>query len=366
MEKLDRMGVRLTFFMLIVYFTAVSGLFGQSLQGKIYDKETEQPLDGATVYFDGTTALTITNDEGFFTISGNGNSSNDLVISYIGYTTYRISNPFAYSGKAMKIYLYKSETKLDEVVISRSPFSRKQLLEVFRKQFLGESKAGKSCEILNEDDIDIYYDVSNNTLNASSDNALRIRNNFLKYEVRFDQLEFKLNYYTTSIAAFDIRRSAYAGSTVFIDLSKNGAADKKRLKSYLGSSAHLMRTISNNNNWESQPFSLFVGDSKINPSEYFKVTDTLNVKKIRLIKVPKAMKIGKDGVKTMEKTYFSVFYKNADFSGMEFVAPKILVDDNGNYAPVYGVVFGGYLGSLKAGDLLPRDYYESIKDIINK
>lgn len=50
---------------------------------------------------------------------------------------------------------------------------------------------------------------------------------------------------------------------------------------------------------------------------------------------------------------------------MEFLHPVIYVDPNGNYTPIYGVVFGGTLGALKAGDLLPIEYFQTIKEIEN-
>src|SRR5690606_6034826 len=62
--------------------------------------------------------------------------------------------------------------------------------------------------------------------------------------------------------------------------------------------------------------------------------------------------------KPAAEIYFTIPYKEK-LSLLHFRQPVLTIDKDGNYSPVYGVVFGGYIGSLKAGDMLPRDYYSS-------
>ena len=33
-----------------------------------------------------------------------------------------------------------------------------------------------------------------------------------------------------------------------------------------------------------------------------------------------------------------------------------------NYDAFYNILFGGYMGNLKAGDMLPSDYFQTIKE----
>jgi hypothetical protein len=63
--------------------------------------------------------------------------------------------------------------------------------------------------------------------------------------------------------------------------------------------------------------------------------------------------------------YLVPYYHRKKQSVMEFLHPVIYVDPNGNYTPIYGLVFGGTLGALKAGDLLPIEYFQTIKEIKN-
>ncbi|RYZ78419.1 MAG: aminotransferase class I/II-fold pyridoxal phosphate-dependent enzyme, partial [Moraxellaceae bacterium] len=74
-----------------------------------------------------------------------------LVISYMGFESLRIEDPYKF-GKPFKVMLREDAIMLNEVVISKGgPFTRKQMLRAFRKNFLGE-RGGSRCKIENEQD----------------------------------------------------------------------------------------------------------------------------------------------------------------------------------------------------------------------
>ena len=360
-------------FLFFIQFTI--SLHSQVIEGRVLDSKTQESLPGATVYIDGTTISTITDQEGNFSI--NTRSSNaTLVVSFIGYTTHRLENPLQYVNKKLKVMLVEQSINLDEVVVGKGPFSRKQMMKVFREQFLGESKAGSSCKIENEDDIILYYDVSNNTLNASARNPLKIKNNHLEYEVNFDLEEFAVQYNYKSLDKFNLRQSLFSGTTFYKDISKSKKADKRRKEAFYGSAIHFVLTVANNT-WEKEDIRLFVEGFPANPDEYFRVDDTLALKKITLIKEPqKSVKkfkkekgpsghivISDSKEYEMKPTNFNILYKKEKQSMVDFKEKVIYVDQNGNYSPIFGIIFGGYLGTLKAGDMLPSDYYQTIKEM---
>lgn len=339
----------------------------QVIEGRVVDSETQTPLDGATVYIDGTTTVTITNTAGFFRIDA-GNGNNMLIVSYVGYESTRLENLSQYQNKKLKVYLEKEVNSLEEVIIGKSPFTRKEMLEVFRDHFIGTSKSARSCKILNEDDLSLRYHVGSNELRVTAKRPLKIVNKYLEYEINFDLLEFVQNYSMKSLKPYHLTKSYFAGSTFFKDISKKGKADKKRYTTFLGSAPHLMLTMANES-WQEEKFQLFVDKFGANPKEYFKISDTLGVKKVTLLKHPlryvdresgkSIFRSDKDDGKT-EKAYFNTLYK--DFQSIvDFEEKTILVDENGNYTPIYGILFGGYIGNLKAGDMLPRDYYQTVK-----
>ncbi|WP_026706278.1 carboxypeptidase-like regulatory domain-containing protein [Flavobacterium soli] len=347
----------------------------QLIEGTILDSKTKETLPGATVYLDGTTISTITDTNGYFKINTKGNNAT-LVVSFIGYSTYRLDNPLQYVNKKLKVMLVEESISLDEVVVGKGPFSRKQMMKVFREQFLGESKAGRSCKILNEDDIVLYYDVSTNTLNASARNPLKIINKHLDYEVNFDLEELIVQYNYKSLDKFNQSRSYFSGTTFYKDMSKNNRADKKRRETFYGSATHFALTVANEA-WEKEDIRLFVEGWPVNPKDYFKVKDTLGVKQVTLIKEPqkevKDFTLDKSpsnnvtftdkGKTKLVKVNFNILYKKEHQSIVEFVDKVIYVDENGNYSPIYGILYGGYIGTLKAGNMLPIDYYQVIKEM---
>jgi hypothetical protein len=64
----------------------------------------------------------------------------------------------------------------------------------------------------------------------------------------------------------------------------------------------------------------------------------------------------------MKPTNFNILYQKDKQSFIEFREKVIFVDKNGNYNPIFAIGYGGYIGNLKAGDMLPINYYETIKE----
>jgi len=355
----------------LVFVLNFYGVNGQTISGYVYDEQENKPLEGAFVYLDGTTLSVSTDDQGFFKIVTPQKYNAALVISYIGFESLRIDDPYKYD-KPFKVLLRTDAISLQEVVISKGgPFSRKQMLRVFRQQFLGKSKAGSSCKIENEDDINLYYDTTTHTLHARSYKPLHIINKRLEYVINFDLRGFSVGYTTTTLDDLYINRSYFEGTTFFTDISKKGSADKKRKESYLGSTTHLMKTIAANN-WQEQKFQLYVDRWPDNPDKYFEVTDSLNYKKVALADIPNSVKktraeIAKLGVNVLRKkgeeaggknsdVRFAIMYDKKEQSGITMNRGYFYIDQNGLFFPIDELLFAGHMGELKAGDLLPADY----------
>lgn len=84
-----------------------------SISGKVTDKNSQEPVIGASVLIEGTTNGTITDVDGNFTLS-NVPSKGTLVVSYIGYATQKLP----INGKSnFSIALAEDTETLDEVVV---------------------------------------------------------------------------------------------------------------------------------------------------------------------------------------------------------------------------------------------------------
>ncbi|PKW20320.1 carboxypeptidase-like regulatory domain-containing protein [Flavobacterium lindanitolerans] len=365
-------------FTIIVLLISFQGAYSQVLEGHVYDMQNNA-LQAATVYLDGSTVATTTDAEGYFRINGNANSRATLIVSYMGYKTIRLENPFQH--KKIKVLMEEDAITMPEVVLQKGPFTRKEMMKAFKEQFLGNTDAGSSCKILNEDDINLYYDIATNTLNATSHKPIKIKNSYLGYEVFFELADFNVVYRRRSLSSFSIDKSYFSGTTFYKVLSESKKTDKRRLASYLGSTSHFVNTIANES-WDKEKLALFVDGFKVDPKKYFEVSDTLGFKKITVLKEPmqqvpiykkefpetarkgKTITIGSKpeitGYNEVEVP-FNVLFDNKHQSLADFTEKVIFVDENGNYSPVYGVMVGGYMSSLKVGDMLPTDYYQSVK-----
>ncbi len=272
----------LTSLVVLLLLLSAKNTYCQIIQGAVYDEITKEPLEGATVYLDGTTLSTKSDANGNFSLNTKGNSA-IFVVRFVGYSTLNLDISLHNENKKLKIFLKKETFLLDEVKIGKGPFSRREMMRVFKQQFLGESKAGSSCKIENEKDIVLYYDVSNNTLNASAVNPLKITNSYLGYEVNFDLKELVVQYEYKSLRKHNMVQSIFVGTTFYKDISDNSKTESRRKDVFYESATHFALTLANNR-WNEENIELYLNDFQVNPINYFRVEDSLGWKKITLFK----------------------------------------------------------------------------------
>lgn len=353
-----------TVYLLFILFFTFIQLHAQVISGYVYDEAENKPLEGAFVYLDGTTISTSTDSSGYFLLKPGAVYNVPLIITYVGFENLVLEKPFSYD-KPVKVMLRESSISLDEVVINKNlPFTRKQMLKAFREQFLGTSAAGRSCAIENEDDIKLTYNLSTNTLQARCAVPIRIKNKHLEYNIAFSLVDFEVGYNTLTLSSLYLNRSFFSGTTAYIDVSKNGSAEKKRKKVYLGSIVHFMKTIAANE-WSKEKFQLYVDRWPASAVSHFKITDSLSFKKIVSLDAEKepetvGYKIDKatgkkEMIKYKKPTNYAVMYDGKQQSAFE-MNKRFYVDENGFFTPIQDVVFSGYMSTLKAGDLLPANY----------
>lgn len=344
----------------IVWFLIFSGVQGQTISGNVLDEITKEPLVGAFVYLDGTTYSAETDVNGAFTLTVPQKLSAFLVVRYLGYDAVRLENPFSYTGK-LKILLKPNSINLDEVVINKSTFfSRKEMLKVFRKEFLGKTKAGKDCIILNEDDINLYYNTTINALEATAAVPLHIVNKRLQYDILFDLMEFKVKYNKKTLDDSFMRESFYAGTTFFTDISHDKSVIDKRNKSYLGSPVHFLKALANKE-LEKENYQLFAKGFKISQDNYMTVTDSADFKKVELLELPEAerpkitgMALPKAAI--LKSSRYEILHNKKEQSFVIFRQGELFVDKDGLFWPINELSFGGHMSGLKVGDMLPADY----------
>lgn len=336
------MKLKITFW-LIFLFTYT---YSQNISGIVVDKNGE-PLAGATVYLDGSSYGTTTNFEGFFKINIPSQISTSLIVSFVGYEKVYVNN--LQFDKRYRIILNESVENLKEIVLTDNKFTRKQMLAVFRSQFLGETRGGRASKIENEDDI--YFSYNNDTyiLNAYADNPLVINNTYLGYKLYYDLALFDSKFTIFSINKEHVFSSIYAGTSRFVEVDNSPKKIKNREKAYKGSYLQLFRNMANNK-WDKNTFLLYYGKFQDNPNSHFTIKDTLGFKQVT--------------IKNQERglhpkgfiAEFNLLYNKKEQSKIIFNTNNFYIDKFGLYSNFEEIYFSGALSEKKVGDLLPSNY----------
>jgi hypothetical protein len=334
--------------MILMMFFCFSQIMAQTINGKIVD-ETNSPLFGVSVYFDGTTIGTTTDNNGFFELKLQSLPNATLVISYIGYESVYLNS----IQSPINIQLKPSSMVLKEVVLEPIPFSRKEMLKVFREQFLGKTKGGKNCVILNEEAIQFSYTSKEFKLTAFADEKISVRNNYLGYVIEIDLIDFYVAYNKRTLSNDYLRGSYFAVTSFFKEIEEvNKSYEKNRIASYLGSSKHFFKNLIEKK-WGKKEFILFEGSYPTNPDFHFEISDANTMKLIKVngnqitTNFPSTSKFFKS---------FNMLYNNNEQSKIIFKTSEFYVDAFGNHTHIDQIDFSGEISKKRFGDMLPLDF----------
>ena len=116
-------------FLLISFFVfhLVHSQTSGSLTGRIFDIQSQLPLEGATLLLEGTSFGSVTDTEGYFKLENIPSQSYNITASYLGYESQTQFNVIVKSIGNIPLLFELSEVSenLDEVVVIQSPFKTK-------------------------------------------------------------------------------------------------------------------------------------------------------------------------------------------------------------------------------------------------
>ena len=97
------------------------------LSGRIFDIQSQLPLEGASIILEGSVFGTVTDSEGYFKLQNIPSQSYNITASYLGYENETQFNVIVKSiGNIPLLFeLVEVSENLDEVVLVRSPFKNK-------------------------------------------------------------------------------------------------------------------------------------------------------------------------------------------------------------------------------------------------
>lgn len=331
-------------------------VFSQNIKGKVTNSNNE-PIAGASVYLDGTTIGTSSDSEGLFEITSSNKYNTLLIVRFLGYEDIILSNP--YEKEFYTFVLVPKTNEIETVIIVKDGFTRKQKLQLFREQFLGTTKYGKACKILNEDDIDFNYDLNTFLFTAGSSEPIKIENPELGYVIDFDLHNFYVKFNFKTIKSAFVIESMYLGTAKYTDVSSEDKIIKNRKDVYLGSSMHLFKSVIDNS-WSPKSFILYEGKFSVNPNYYFKVIKATDLYEVTVSPTTKpVLNIG--GIKsTGFYADFNLLYNKKRQSRVIFKTETFYIDNFGNTTHRDHIVFGGDIGQQKVGNTLPLNFETEI------
>lgn len=225
--------------LLLIFWLSPLVVLGQyHISGRVVDLTDKKPLGNASVFLNNATAGTKTNDDGTYTVTQVRGGQYDLIISIVGYATYRQTIMVNNNLILPDIELVPQAIALREVQIHPDPEWAKHY-DMFRREFIGTTENGRKCKILNPKVLDFHYDKVARELTATSSDFVEIENKALGYKVKYLLTNFSMNY-VTGVFYFE-------GPAFFEELEGRESAKKKwrqnRLKAYQGSSRHFLRSV---------------------------------------------------------------------------------------------------------------------------
>ncbi len=339
---------------LITVFFLFTPLQAQTIEGKVYDANSKEALPGVFVYLNGTSVSTSSDIDGNFRLVEADKISTSLVLSLLGYEPLIIDNPFNYRGKSF--FLNQKTITLQETVIVADRFSQAQKIKAFKEQFLGDGRAGKSCTILNEEDLVIKYDPIKSRLTAYSNNPLIIKNNYLAYIVTYDLHNFFIQYSRYTLSKLYIEQLSFRGTSSFIDENPfNLKIAKRRKEKYSQSRQYFWKNLIANT-LEEANLKIYNGIRQTEPDRHFFVTDTLNRSLVRIKPDANLNRIRNNSIDTTVFGIITVVSHNRLSSDIVFMTDRVSVDTFGNIDAVDKIRFTGSMGKQRIGDMLPGNY----------
>ncbi|MCH7410417.1 carboxypeptidase-like regulatory domain-containing protein [Belliella sp. DSM 111904] len=366
------------------------------LHGIVENQIDRSPIPYAMIFLTNTSVGTTSDSLGRFSLEIS-DGKHELVVKSMGFHTIT----FALDGTKIQPGLYRfqmgeEEVSMDEILVDaqRDP-SWYHNLEIFKYHFIGSSTHASKTKILNEKDLIIDDVTKRNSLLVNSKKTLQIENASLGYLIEYTLQEFE---YTKQD-----QRILYAGYIFFKPLEglsnrKTKQITRNRDKAYEGSAMHLIRAIYKNTVVE-EGFQLRRIKRLPNPDRPTEEELNLLSEKLRkgepipysmeefsrlrrlpkfidymsdeVLDLSKYITIGEDGQKILVfEDLIQVMYKKAkpdvnykpkyptDFQESIIHLTKGTVElyENGSHYPPFDLLFEGYLGWQKTGDLLPLDF----------
>ena len=215
-----------------------------SIQGKVVDKTTQEPLAGISVFISNTTKGSATNSKGEFSFNNLNAAKYDLVVSSVNYQNIVLSVVATKEVEMVRIELEQKSAILKEVVVE--PFDKDgwdNWGDTFLSYLVGSSQQARSCILKNPEVLRFQFSNKLNRLKVFSEEELILDNQDLGYHIIYNLENFVLN--------FSDNTFTFKGYPLFQELKPKNKKEldrwnKLRSDIYKGSLRHFMRSLYEN------------------------------------------------------------------------------------------------------------------------
>jgi len=356
------------FYTLLLFIAAKS--YSQSayytITGKIIDKNTHMPLQGASVFAQNTTLGIATDAQGNFKLKL-PNGGYELIVTFTGYETEtrRISY-IDDADKNLIIEIKPKEKYLSEVSVTVSNEVQdgwKKYGQLFTENFIGKSEFSRQTTIKNPEVLKFYFSKKRNRLKVLATEPLVVENFALGYTIKFaiDSFSYEYGNNTAQFIGYPLFEEMHSTPEKEIVWQQN------RRIAYSGSLLHFMRSL----------YSKTLSDEGFEVQ--FLVTNNNKESTIALKNAYPALNYFKnDSTNIVEfwpnQSDMIVIYKKAgpqkyylDFdpkaktnfqASILNITPgeSIEIEENGYFFEQTDITTNGYWGFEKIGDMLPYNY----------
>lgn len=224
-----------------------------NISGRVTDAATNAPLPFASVYLNGSTRGTTTDEQGRYTLSHVPLGTVEVVASFLGYKptqqTLRLTEG---SLKAVSFSLKADENLLHAVTVKAGRDKRWERQRRQFEQYLLGKPFGDQCQLVNSHVLN--FKTKDDRLLATATEPLVIVNNALGYT-----LSYELQFFDGSA-----QRVYYGGTSRFTPLpakdpKQAARVHKNRMRAYLGSTRHLLASLVRGQH-EAEEFAVYYED----------------------------------------------------------------------------------------------------------
>jgi hypothetical protein len=334
--------------LLLLLINLFQGGYAQLVHGIVHDKSDNSKIGFASIYINGTSVGTNSDQNGYFELDISKYGSLPLTISALGY--YSVTLADFSREKPIEVYLTPKTFELNEVVVRGKKGNWNTYIQIFKKQFLGSSANALRCDILNEKDLR-FFNINDTSLSAYSLNPLIINNKALGYNITYYLDKFIYNYqkdekHIFNETCFILGNYLFKDDLLTLSESEKIAVERRRRNAYFGSRMHFFRL-------------LYLGNLHHRGQNITALSDSVTIPTIFLIyskNNSKSIVFKKDSISGYIKYKGDLLVKYRSLSStINIKKDSVYFEKYGFYDP-FGVDFTGDMSKRRIGDLLPYEY----------